>query len=604
MWLRFNPVRGGVGALLISFWAVIATGTTFPGVPTDDTAFSMGAFQLTVNPDFAYLFGPNLAFFYYPGFDPTTGILTSPVLLDSNLTTIGVSGSHVRDTNSPTYFPVTVGVGASTSISSYADYSFIPPIFLTNGNDEVMTAIESFALQTTSATSSNCPDSRVPTIPLLVNMVTAGPDVIANLPPNRRSIGMVQQLTNAGDFPAQSFFDIFVEVDLPPVTGNNSAKYFPLGGAILYNDFSHPLVIVNTNVDGLPPGVVYKHGQTTAVPLKFKNSNLPYWGANDIIGYLVLAGHGVFTNGTVCAEQAVVLDATLGQAGSPAPPMAIPWLRNTNSFPTVGTGYNSVVNRPAGTPNILDDVIQFFVPGPGIVYARNINLSGLNNPVLPPSPNNTSVYGQGGISLNAEISTNGTTFSAASAAGFVQMLISNDNSSVGNQMQFDTQIQQLMTSGGSALLGPIFIRIDPINASLGRHTIEPNASDFNVSSFFDVFFDLSLDNVNWYPANRSVRILPSLPLARPHYIGIRLLTNINHSVELNWGGSFTLQSTTNLILPFLDVSGPVTNAPTPMSQSVCLKNSSDCDNSRNKPQGNLLRYQLPRITLDAIRRHR
>ena len=48
---------------------------------------------------------------YYPGYGGTnSGILTSPVMFDS-ATMIGESVAHVRDSVSPTYFPVAAGTG-------------------------------------------------------------------------------------------------------------------------------------------------------------------------------------------------------------------------------------------------------------------------------------------------------------------------------------------------------------------------------------------------------------------------------------------------------------------------------------------------------------
>jgi hypothetical protein len=43
--------------------------------------------------------------------------------------------------------------------------------------------------------------------------------------------------------------------------------------------------------------VVYLHDTSTVVPILFLNANPPKWNANDILGYFVLAGHGIgFTN--------------------------------------------------------------------------------------------------------------------------------------------------------------------------------------------------------------------------------------------------------------------------------------------------------------------
>jgi hypothetical protein len=58
-----------------------------------------------------------------------------------------------------------------------------------------------------------------------------------------------------------------------------------------------PLIVKNPNLTALPPRVVYLHDTSTVVPILFKNANPPKWNANDILGYFVLAGHGIgFTN--------------------------------------------------------------------------------------------------------------------------------------------------------------------------------------------------------------------------------------------------------------------------------------------------------------------
>ena len=84
---------------------------------------------------------------------------------------------------------------------------------------------------------------------------------------------------------------------------------------MLYND--SPLVITNLNLTTFPPSVIYIHGQTPAVPLKFKVNNPPYWNAGDIFGYLVLAGHGTITNDCNSPNgQGPLLDAVLGPIGT------------------------------------------------------------------------------------------------------------------------------------------------------------------------------------------------------------------------------------------------------------------------------------------------
>jgi hypothetical protein len=108
-------------------------------------------------------------------------------------------------------------------------------------------------------------------------------------------------------------------------------------------------------------------------------------------------------------------------------------------------------------------------------------------------------------------------------------------------------------------LGSFMIRESPTLQSLGKHTIAPDPRGYRVSSFFDVFLELSTDGgQTWTPANRSLRVLPSLPPAVP---GSIFISRIGNSTVLQWQNEFTLQSTPSLKVPFTDVAGPITTGP-------------------------------------------
>jgi hypothetical protein len=199
----------------------------------------------------------------YPGYDSTTGRLTSPVLSDSN-TVIGRSTPH-EDGNAADTGGTPVGT-AGTLVSD-GDFAARPDGFEgPPGTREVHTAIRRFNLTD-------------PSYPGLA--VRSGTDL--GLP----SPGEVESKSGTSgdpnqDFPAESFFDVFVEIDLPGLGG--------LQKATLYN--ADALLVVNDNLMAFPPKVVYVHGNTTAVPVLFKD-NGPSWQAGDTFGWLVLAGHGI-----------------------------------------------------------------------------------------------------------------------------------------------------------------------------------------------------------------------------------------------------------------------------------------------------------------------
>jgi hypothetical protein len=99
-----------------------------------------------------------------------------------------------------------------------------------------------------------------------------------------RSIGEVEALPSSGGaFPAESFFNVFVEVDLDwPPLGNVDMTAFNMS----------PLYIANNQLQKFPPKVVYIHGGSSA----YSNPLLYYVDAAGYptpMGHIVLAGHGV-----------------------------------------------------------------------------------------------------------------------------------------------------------------------------------------------------------------------------------------------------------------------------------------------------------------------
>jgi hypothetical protein len=567
-------------------WGVqhCVAGTGFPVTATNGQTFSIGVFQIVVDPNFAFLFAPSNSSSYYSGYaGPSSGILTGPVMFDGN-TMIGESASHVRPA---TVFPVAVGTpnqyppnSTYSNILGYADYFLVPSPFSSApaGVDEIFTEIEQMDLQGYVDTNGqSCSDPRVPTISSgstgqgggALATVKAGPGAFGigpSIPLNRRSIGMVQQITNgaSSDFPAQSFFDIFVEVDLPPVPGTVANYDFPTNGAVLYNDASDPLFIQNLSVTNLPPQATYVHGNTTAVPIRFKYSNPPYWAAGDVLGYLTLAGHGVFTNvvtaSAPCAAATAtggLLDQTLGPVGSPIPPPPISWLRPTNSFPTPGSSYNSIVNTVvnSGTTNVLDDTVNFTV-GATLLYIRDISLGNLGNSASLPGAGGSTTYNGPSSALNLQISPDGLNYYPGVLSGPTTIKVYNTNGVTGGITVYSTQIIG-MTNSGAWVGGAISLRESPTKASLGKHTVGPDPRGYRVSSFFDVFLELSTDGgATWNPANRSIRLLPSLPPAVP---GSMFASPMGTNVVVQWQNNFTLQSAPSLLVPFTDVKGPVTS---------------------------------------------
>ena len=194
--------------------------------------------------------------------------VTSPLLSDSD-TKIGRSDPHFDDD------PIDLG-GADVCLNSSCtvtdtvadnDFTVVPP---SDSNpfdegpadtEEVHTEIISLNMTDPNGTA---------------NAVRAGKPAFSGL---EWSIGEVESLALPPgiDFPAESFFDIFVEVDVD----------YDADGIVdltLYN--KDALLIENGNLLAFPPKVIYIHGNTSRVKMFNK--------ANDcLFGYLIIAGHGI-----------------------------------------------------------------------------------------------------------------------------------------------------------------------------------------------------------------------------------------------------------------------------------------------------------------------
>jgi len=198
-----------------------------------------------------------------PGFNAAKSELTSPVLYDAN-TTIGRS-APIKQGSAPA---AGVPVG-SDQPNLGSDAGLVPPTTFTPtaaGTDVIYTEVKSVNLTHASGVSVHIGyfDSQKPGLPHSPGKVSS----------NSGASGQP-----AEDFPASSFFNIFVEVDLP------------LGGATARIGNTIPLVVSSTNIQTLPPKVVYIHDPSTWVPMFFLNKSA-LWNPGDFLGFLVLAGHG------------------------------------------------------------------------------------------------------------------------------------------------------------------------------------------------------------------------------------------------------------------------------------------------------------------------
>ena len=261
---------------------VIMAAQTFDSYPAgDDVTTSLGQFQIVLDQAWVPIFDviiPNSPL----GTVSSTkhirlyhnGVLTSPTLYDPS-TMIGRSDSFI--VGSPQEFAG--ALAGSTPGRTYVTESqfVVHPSWPgpASGAHEIHTFLKSMHMTdslTTRFGFSVKAGMQAPTRPVCAGQVEGG--------------------SGASDFPANSFFNVYVVVDLPS------------GGSLppiqLVN--VDPLLVQQTNISSFPPHIVYQHENSTAVPVYFNTNCIihdPTTGQDinvtrgTLFGQLTLAGHGV-----------------------------------------------------------------------------------------------------------------------------------------------------------------------------------------------------------------------------------------------------------------------------------------------------------------------
>jgi hypothetical protein len=276
--LSFLPI---FGLALVGLNTGATLQAQFPG-RGDDVTPSLGQFNVVVDPHFEAVIKNNPG--YAPFLSNKGGNLnfTSPILFDPT-TTIGRS-----DPLSAGSADDTAGVLAGNLAPHLLqDSQFtVRPSFAEGpeGTREVHTFIESIHL--TGSGFEVKAGSQAPLRPI--------------------SAGEVESLSgNSGDptqdFPANSFFDVFVDVVVPALGGFSKIQLVNVD----------PLLVQSESITSFPPTVLYIHGNSSAVPLYF-NTDILAIGVHrgDLFGQLTLAGHGVgFTEADVPEFEAAEMEA-------------------------------------------------------------------------------------------------------------------------------------------------------------------------------------------------------------------------------------------------------------------------------------------------------
>ncbi|MGB8657582.1 MAG: hypothetical protein WCE90_07320 [Candidatus Zixiibacteriota bacterium] len=282
------------GMILIIFSGPVQAQQLFGGIygQGDDNTFSMGVFRIWVAPNYR----PLMAGFPLTVYNSATFRFQSFLMTDFG-TVIGRSDAFVEPVGG-------VPVGTDGFPIDDADMIFPAGFEGPSGTREIHTRVKSLNLTGPYSTAVRAGDLN---------------------PTQVRSPGEVESKNTGGvgnppDFPAESFFDVFVEIDLP--SDPSLPPPFNVTNTLVNND---PLLVFNANITAFPPQVVYLHENTTAVPVYVKNNNPPFI-AGDLFGYLVLAGHGLASGTPSDSAKIAFQNFVNSQPEMPLPATAIPTL--------------------------------------------------------------------------------------------------------------------------------------------------------------------------------------------------------------------------------------------------------------------------------------
>ncbi len=194
-----------------------------------------------------------------------------------------------------------------------------------------------------------------------------------------------------------------------------------------------------------------------------------------------------------------------GQSWTPQPPVSlelreplIPVVPTVpapdNSFPVVGSVMLDPSNRPVSFNSFFDVFTEVTLDFTGTAPVK---------PPLPGASQNQSMTGVARFHLSLD---GGATIQIHTCPVDAMIRMASASNS-GDTRFFDTEMLSLNLSGGSLPSG-VMIRESPTKQSLGQHVIRESPSrPTHIGSFFDVFFELSVDGGGtWMPADAVVRL--------------------------------------------------------------------------------------------------
>jgi hypothetical protein len=196
-------------------------------------------------------------------------------------------------------------------------------------------------------------------------------------------------------------------------------------------------------------------------------------------------------------------------------------------------------NLPPLAGEYIGSPAQWFAFYANGIIITNASLDQFTQTQSPPAPG-TSQTESFGAQMSGLISVNGgasfTPFSAPASVS--EQVNSRADLDTGNTRFFDTEILTLNLSGGT-LPGGIMVRGSQSKTSLGRTSVRTNApNDYRISSFFDLFTEISLDGGNTW--SLGITAPGTIALTNNPQSPINLICSSNLTVNATSSGGATV----------------------------------------------------------------